>query len=138
MSKQTPVMSAALGGHVPMVELLIELKADVDIPEKGGLSALHGAALYGHAAVIDVLGKHSRAMYVFDDKGYEPIHRASLGKEERHTEAVSALLKLGVPPTRKTEAGQTLLEIAERESTKDVIAQALKDHEFKQALKGEL
>ena len=42
-SLQTPLMMAVLGGHLGIVTKLLELGADVTIPEKDGYTPMHGA-----------------------------------------------------------------------------------------------
>ena len=41
-------MSAVLGGHLEIVTMLLEIGADVTIPEKDGYTPMHGAGFQVH------------------------------------------------------------------------------------------
>ena len=57
-SGQTPLMMSVLGGHAVIVKALLELGADVTIPEKDGYTPLHGAGFQGRAEIAKMLIKH--------------------------------------------------------------------------------
>lgn len=44
-----------MGGHIDCVSILLESHADVHIKDNGGMTAIHGAANFGHADVIELL-----------------------------------------------------------------------------------
>ena len=51
----TPLHNAASGGRVETVRYLIREGSDVSLKEDNGNTALHLAARFGHAPVVDVL-----------------------------------------------------------------------------------
>ncbi|OUM65658.1 hypothetical protein PIROE2DRAFT_41490, partial [Piromyces sp. E2] len=54
----TPLMKASYGGHVNIVEKLIEKNANVNATDNMGYTALIWAALKGHSEVCEILIKH--------------------------------------------------------------------------------
>ena len=50
-SLQSPLMAACLGGHLVAAETLLELDADVSVPEKDGYTPMHGAGFQGRAEI---------------------------------------------------------------------------------------
>ena len=50
-SLQSPLMAACLGGHLVAAETLLELDADVEVPEKDGYTPMHGAGFQGRAEI---------------------------------------------------------------------------------------
>ena len=53
----TPLYIAALKGHAPVTEQLIEARCNVDLQQKNGCTALFVAAHQGHAAILEQLIK---------------------------------------------------------------------------------
>ena len=50
-SLQSPLMAACLGGHLDSAKALLELGADVTVPEKDGYTPMHGAGFQGRAEI---------------------------------------------------------------------------------------
>ena len=48
-SLQSPLMASCLGGHLEVAKALLELGADVTVPEMDGYTPMHGAAFQGRA-----------------------------------------------------------------------------------------
>ncbi|KAJ9648085.1 Glycerophosphocholine phosphodiesterase [Coniosporium tulheliwenetii] len=55
----TPLFIAAVDGHLPIVELLIEAQADLDRADLSGWTAKEHAALRGHLAIAALLAKYT-------------------------------------------------------------------------------
>ena len=51
----TPLISAAINGHVKVVELLLDKGADVNKTDKDGNTALKLATQYGHSETVTLL-----------------------------------------------------------------------------------
>ena len=52
---RTALQAAAAGGHLNVVERLLQSKADVDVTSTSGLTALQAAAGGGHLDVVERL-----------------------------------------------------------------------------------
>jgi len=55
-------MLAARGGHLSIVENLLQSQASVDLAEASGLTALLLAAQQGHTEVCKLLGSHGASL----------------------------------------------------------------------------
>lgn len=51
----TPLMFAAVGGHIQLVRFLLENGADLHAVQRDGYTALHFAAIFGHAGIVEEL-----------------------------------------------------------------------------------
>ena len=77
-------------GHGDVVALLLERGADIEIRNKGGLTALHAAAYGGNLDVVELLVAKGAA--VNDQNNFyhmSPLHAAA---EEGHADVVKFLL----------------------------------------------
>ena len=74
---QTPLHRASLRGRTPIVKLLIDKGASVNITDKIGGTPLHGAAQEGHLAAARLLVTHGARTDAADDDGVMPIHLAA-------------------------------------------------------------
>ena len=79
---------ACIGGHDSLVRLLLRQNADVGRANNAGYTALHFAALMGHAAVCHTLIAGGADVAASDIFGDQPIDRA---EAEGHQEVVTLL-----------------------------------------------
>eukprot|EP00934_Nitzschia_sp_Nitz4_P001006 Nitzschia sp. Nitz4//scaffold362_size15054//6449//7075//NITZ4_008900-RA/size15054-processed-gene-0.11-mRNA-1//-1//CDS//3329549244//1006//frame0 len=128
---QTPLVSAVLKGKLEAVKVLLELGADVTIPEKDGYTVMHAAAFQGRARILQVLAAHKNAdgskielMHRHKD-GYYPFHRACWGRQPRHAETVNVFLSLGVPHDTMSANGQTCIQMTRNEETLSYLMNAI-------------
>ena len=77
----TALQQAALKRDAPMAKLLIEQRAQVDLKDEKGRTALHWAAGYDHdGQVVEVLIQAGADVHVKDDRGYTPLDWARSSK----------------------------------------------------------
>ena len=77
----TALMKAAREGHVKIVELLLDVGADVDVRSsrygEGGWQAIHFATFYGHLDVAKLIAKnHPEVLKAKTDRGATPLSLA--------------------------------------------------------------
>mmetsp|Transcript_25039 Transcript_25039/g.59145 ORF Transcript_25039/g.59145 Transcript_25039/m.59145 type:complete len:113 (-) Transcript_25039:54-392(-) len=53
--RDTPLHRAAFGGHLPVVQLLIAERAEVDAADNRGWTSLHKAVVHGHVHIAQEL-----------------------------------------------------------------------------------
>ena len=97
----TPLMRAAGAGQAATVEFLLERGANPNAKNKEGSTALSRAAAAGHADVMRLLldAGADPGIPHFD---WPPVRHAALNG---HTEAVLLLLRRGVSPDARVDAG---------------------------------
>lgn len=83
-----PIQSAASAGHVKIVKMLLEHKADPNVREQGGYTPLHAAAQNGDEAMIRALLYGGADLNVKSDDGKTPL---DLANEQGHTKAAEIL-----------------------------------------------
>ena len=66
---RTPLMAAALQGHIDVVTLLTNRGSDLEARTTGGMTALMIASLKGHLAVVQLLVERKADLEVRDNKG---------------------------------------------------------------------
>jgi len=94
---ESPLMLAAIKGHVDLVNQLIAKDADVN---KTGWTPLHYAASRGpRLAVIRILLEHSAYIDAESPNGSTPLMMAAM---YGNAECVKMLLEAGADPTVKT------------------------------------
>lgn len=67
---QTPLRVSCAEGHLEVVELLIEYRADVNAVDATGATPLHLATMCGHARIIDYLIKAGCDTTICDNEGF--------------------------------------------------------------------
>ncbi len=55
---RTALVHAALGGHLEVVQVLIDSGADLNARTNSGRTALYFAEKYGYADVVNVIAEH--------------------------------------------------------------------------------
>eukprot|EP00900_Chrysochromulina_parva_P005177 jgi/Chrpa1/14660/Chrysochromulina_OHIO_Genome00005064-RA len=86
---QTPLMSAAVNGHLPCVETLLGSRAQVDATNNVGYTALHWSAINNHPDVVRRLLASGANRTARDKLGKSAL---DIAREKRHA-AVVALLE---------------------------------------------
>lgn len=124
---QTPVVMATLLGLAQAVKTLVDLGANLEIPEKDGYTVAHAAGFQGRADVLRVLLEHTNVdPNIPHADGYYPLHRACWGREPRHAETVHVFLQDGgVDPQLVAQNGKTCLEMTRNEATIQVLQEAI-------------
>jgi ankyrin repeat protein len=111
---ESPLMLAALDGHLAMAEALIEKGADVNKP---GWAPLHYAATKGHLSMIELLLENDAYIDAESPNKSTPLMMAAMYGTGA---AVKALLVAGADPELKNEQGLSAIDFATKVSRKDV------------------
>ena len=90
-----PLVSAARHGSLQLTKALLSKGAVENINKFDQVnnftaSALHCAAMFGHAAIVKELLHHGADIELNDEEGDTPLHKASHGG---HSEIIETLLK---------------------------------------------
>jgi len=120
----TPLHSAAFGGHVEIVKLLLERGADPNAKTDDGLTPLHIAAFKGHVDVVRVLLEHGANPNAKDNNGQTPLHYAV---QEGHVEIVKSLLERGADPRIADNGGHIPLDYAKDSAIRSLLESALRN-----------
>jgi uncharacterized protein len=112
---ESPLMMAALKGHLEMSKRLIERDADVNKP---GWAPLHYAATGGHLAIMELLLENHAFIDAESPNGTTPLMMAA---QYGSPAAVKLLLEAGADPTLKNQLGLTALDFAHRGSRPDAV-----------------
>lgn len=113
---ESPLMMAALKGHLDLVRKLIARDADVNKP---GWTPLHYAATNGHVAIISLLLEHHAYIDAESPNGTTPLMMAA---HYGTPEAVKLLLEAGADPALKNMLGMTAIDFAQRANRTDAAA----------------
>ena len=109
--KHTPLMIAAIRGHINALTLLIKHGADVDLQDSDGCKALH-FAVYGSdisSEILSCLIGIGADVNACTNNGVTPLMIAA---EEGHINAVTSLVKCGANVHLQDKDGQTALHHA--------------------------
>lgn len=119
---ESPLMLAALKGHLALVKKLVERDADVN---KTGWTPLHYAASGGHLQVIDFLLESSAYIDAESPNGTTPLMMAAMYGSP---ESVKLLIQAGADLNVKNMIGMTALDFAvraDRQNSKELIETGL-------------
>lgn len=105
---ESPLMLAALKGHLEICRQLIARDADVNKP---GWTPLHYAATSGNAAVVQLLLDHFAYIDAASPNGSTPLMMAAMYGS---TDVVTMLLDAGADPTLKNALGLSALDFARK------------------------
>jgi len=111
---ESPLMMAALDGHLKIAETLIEKGADVNKP---GWAPLHYAATKGHLGMIELLLENDAYIDAESPNKSTPLMMAAMYGTGA---AVKALLAAGADPELKNEQGLSAIDFANKVNRKDV------------------
>ncbi|VUC29575.1 unnamed protein product [Clonostachys rosea] len=106
---RTPLYSGVLCGHEDMVQMLLEMGADVSIPNNEGLSLLLLAASCAHVEIVRILLDRGADLSISDHDGWSPLLSAAYGG---HLETVRLLLDRGSNISIPLQNGWTPLALA--------------------------
>lgn len=115
LQDESPLMMAALKGHLDLVKKLIERGADVN---KTGWTPLHYAATNGHLAIMELLLENHAYIDAESPNGSTPLMMAA---HYGTPAAVKLLLEAGADPTLKNQLGLTAIDFAHRANRKDSV-----------------
>jgi uncharacterized protein len=110
---ESPLMMAALKGHLDIARKLIARDADVN---KTGWAPLHYAATGGHLAMIELLLEHHAYIDAESPNGTTPLMMAA---HYGSPAAVKLLLEAGADPTLKNQLGLSAIDFAQRANRRD-------------------
>ncbi len=113
LQDESPLMMAALKGHLDIARKLIAREADVN---KTGWAPLHYAATNGHVPVMRLLLDHHAYIDAESPNGTTPLMMAA---HYGSPEAVKLLLEAGADPALKNKLGLTALDFAQRANRAD-------------------
>jgi uncharacterized protein len=114
---ESPLMMAAIKGHLDLAKRLIARNADVN---KTGWTPLHYAATRGHLELIRLFLDHHAYIDAESPNGTTPLMMAA---HYGSLEAVKLLLDEGADPSLKNQLGLTAIDFAHRASRKDAAEQ---------------
>ena len=112
---ESPLMYAALNGHLALAKKLIEKDADVN---KTGWTPLHYAATKGHVEIMRLLLDNNAFVDAESPNGSTPLMMAA---QYGNGAAVKLLLDEGAQAMQTNQQGLTALDFAERGSRPDAI-----------------
>jgi hypothetical protein len=121
----TPLMRAAIGGNLLVVENLLRHNCAVNAKSlPHGTSALYIAAAYGQLEVIKLLLRHGAETDAVDHNNLSPL-MAALARE--HWDAAKLLIESGADVSRIDRYGATVMNYAEQhKAPDDLIAELVK------------
>lgn len=110
---ESPLMLAALNGHLELARKLVERGADVN---KTGWTPLHYAATNGHLEIIDFLLENHAYIDAESPNGTTPLMMAA---QYGSAAAVKLLLEAGADASLKNQLGMTAIDFANKASRSD-------------------
>ncbi|XP_035686795.1 ankyrin repeat domain-containing protein 6-like [Branchiostoma floridae] len=105
----TALHRAVVGGHVEVVQALIEEGASVDRQDQHGNTPLHEAAWNGYSRTVELLIKARANIHAKNENGFTPLH---LAVQNGHSQSCRMLLMGGCMPDAKNNYGDTALHLA--------------------------
>ncbi len=116
---ETPLMMAALKGHVAQARALIARDADVNKP---GWAPLHYAATGGHLELMELLLEHHAFIDAESPNGSTPLMMAAMYGSPQ---SVRLLLEAGADVAMKNQLGLSALDFARRANRPDAVEMIL-------------
>jgi len=115
LEDESPLMFAALNGHLALAQKLIDKEADVN---KTGWTPLHYAATNGHVEIMRLLLENNAFVDAESPNGTTPLMMAA---QYGTGDAVKLLLDEGAQALQTNKQGLTALDFAQRGSRPDAI-----------------
>src|SRR5215467_8877599 len=110
-AEQPQVADAAMKGDQKLVRTLLQQKADVNVAQIDGATALHWAVYRNDLEMAQILIKFGAKVEAKNREGITPLYMASL---YGNSELISILLSAGADAKQKGPNGQTMLMLAAR------------------------
>jgi len=111
-----PLHEAVIKHNIPFVELLLEKKANINLPGEGGKTAVHYAILEGHFDMVDFLLKKGADIKAKNISGATALHFGVMNGDRL---LVEKFLPCGI--NEKNNNGKTPLHIAAEKGNIDAI-----------------
>jgi ankyrin repeat protein len=108
-SGDTPLILAAENGHAESVQVLLQARADVNLPDTQLQTALHLASEYGNTAVVRTLLQHRAIVDVLSKDQDTALMRACA---DNNTKCVKLLLKAKADTSLVNASGLSLSALA--------------------------
>ncbi|CAJ1367060.1 unnamed protein product [Effrenium voratum] len=102
----TPLLYASAGGHLEVVECLLDAGADKEKANNEGTTPLHVAAFLGHQAIVQCLMDAGADKDRADNEGRSPLHLAAM---QGHRTVVRCLVDAGA---KANNVGRSPLQFA--------------------------
>jgi ankyrin repeat protein len=117
-AETAPLIMAARLGDADAVRALIQKKADVNVTEGDGATALHWASYRDQLEIADLLIRSGAKVNAANDLGATPLWLAAQNGSAAMTRR---LLLAGADPNKALTAGETPLMVAARTGNADVV-----------------
>lgn len=96
----TPLHYAASGGHLPLISLLLENSAYIDAESPNGTTPLMMAAMYGTPAAVKLLLQEGADPQLRNQQGLSALQFAQRGNRQDSVEAIAAFIRSKRPAGR--------------------------------------
>jgi ankyrin repeat protein len=117
------VADAAMKRDIAALRTLVKQKADVNTPQADGATAVHWAAYYDDAAMLDLLLGAGASATIANRHGATPLSLACINGSVR---VIERLLKAGADANERGPNGETALMMAARTGAVDAMTVLLK------------
>jgi len=115
---RSDVADAVMNGNAERLQLLLQQKADVNVPQTDGATALHWAVYRDDLETVNLLIRAGAKIDVKNREGISPLAMASL---YGNLAVVDKLLEAGSDAKQRGPSGETMLMLAARNGRPDVI-----------------
>ena len=120
-TNQTCIYRAAAEGKLEVVELMLDLGADVMPKEPSALPLGHLAAFHGKSWIFKLFHERNIDLSSFVN-GMAPLHRACPGRQKRYLHLVQYMLENEIYDVNlKTEEGKTCMDLARSEAMRELL-----------------
>lgn len=109
----SPLFKAAEGGHIEVVNLLLDLGVDADVSPVG--SPAYAAARFGHVDVVRTLAEHGGDIHAAFAFNMTPVFAAAYGG---HVDVIRVLISLGADVNICSKFGESPVDTAENQGHK--------------------
>ncbi|KAJ7269782.1 ankyrin repeat-containing domain protein [Mycena rebaudengoi] len=124
------LQSAAFGGHVAMVRLLLEKGANIDLHDAECATALHIASRKGHIEIVRLLLERGAGVNIYDSQDETALFAIAtsfIDPTPGHVEIVRLLLAAGADANAHNEGYGTVLRAASLNSHVEIVCLLLEN-----------